>query len=423
MLLWVGCAEPPEPEVPGEPDLRALGELPGLRQSPLPELHTELAAIEAAGATPVLLTSNPLDDEDNAAALLVELLNDKLVELVLAKADELTPAGRFEFHPIQLEQAIRFRRRYDPLLAEVNRAFAERKCNFAIDFRLGFCADRSFVDRCRLVVRMESLHVAERLADELPADALPHVRNMLLIVRRLAEEKHVEARLAAAELRAYALATMESVVQHPAADRQTIETAGDIVQGELSVWPPDGDAWIGDRAFALHSFELIRAGRLMELLTEDEVRIFSDEGILHDLQAATNRNVDADELFYLQSMRRVIEACDRPYYERKALFAEIRKTLHAERNAADFPVAAARLFLPNLEAAHEIQAQDRARTEAWAIALALAVGRERPAYDRNPCSGKPYRKSVEPTRVSVWTDQAGDRPAMAPRFPPATARN
>jgi hypothetical protein len=77
-------------------------------------------------------------------------------------------------------------------------------------------------------------------------------------------------------------------------------------------------------------------------------------------------------------------------------------------------LAAARLFLPNVEKGQKQQAEDRARTEAWANALALARGSQNPPFRISPVTGEPYRVTEETTRVSVWSGNTLDRPAIVP---------
>lgn len=422
VCFFAGCTQATTPDEQRETEIRDFAQLAGLRNSPLEALHSELKKLEQEEALPTDLASNRLADENNLAALLVDRLPSNQVGAVLPRLRELTPVDRFEFSPLALEQAIGLRRPFDPLLAEIRQAVETRPCNFAVDFRMGFAADRAFVDRCELVVGLEAFQAAEQLSKDQPIAAVTNLRAMLLLIQRLAAEKTVEARLAAANLRVLALQLLEAIVQHPGADRATHVAIEQLVDNQLESWPPDAAAWIGDRAMVLHSYEVIREGHIIDLLTSDEVQALADEGVLHELPKAAQKVADQDELFYLQTMRRVIEQCKQPYHQRLEMLDAIRPALHARRNKPDFPLAAARFFLPRLSEHQAAQAHDRARVEAWAIALRLALGGKRPDYRVSPFSGQPYTVTIETTRVVVEADLSLVRPAIVPVLPPATAR-
>jgi hypothetical protein len=190
-----------------------------------------------------------------------------------------------------------------------------------------------------------------------------------------------------------------------------------VTRDQLNTWPDDAGAWIGDRALGMHAYELVRAGLLGELLTEEEIERFEAEKILDQLPAAAMRNVNRDELYYLLAMRKVIEGCKRPFFERRSVLAEIADDLQAKRDSLEFPVVAGRILLVDLEGGHAIQAADRARVEAWALALSLAAGDEPSGLEISPLTGKKYLVEREAGVIRVWPSgdrQSGDLPVVVP---------
>jgi hypothetical protein len=152
----------------------------------------------------------------------------------------------------------------------------------------------------------------------------------------------------------------------------------------------------------MNAYELIRQGEIIGLLTPEEINDFVNEGIAEkDLTEATERTADADELYYLETMRKIIDGCGKPYFARAGVFSEIQADLQKKRGTPTYPLVAARLLLPNIEAGHKAQARDRAYCEAWSLALALACGNETPPPGVNPLSGKEYRCSKKDGRVEV----------------------
>lgn len=190
-----------------------------------------------------------------------------------------------------------------------------------------------------------------------------------------------------------------------------------MVRRHLENWPSDAAAWVGDRAMVLHSYEMIRAGLLAHLLTKEELISFARNDSLNDLGPAIRNSVDNDQRYYLAAMRNIIDACRQPYHHRKAVLSALQQDLDAKRDSIGFPLAAAHLFLVDVQQGQELQAQDRALAESWA--LALAANLDPPETQLNPVSGRPYLVTREPTRVTVWTGQPNDAQIVVPRPSPA----
>ncbi|MDZ7618391.1 MAG: hypothetical protein U1E05_15405, partial [Patescibacteria group bacterium] len=250
-------------------------------------------------------------------------------------------------------------------------------------------ADTSMIDAVRLCVRLEAFHAAELLAEDNVDGAILSVDQMLALAHCLGTEKHLDARLHAAYLRAEAMAVMQAIVTHEKVTRQHLLALLQTVQGQLHQWADDAHAWIGERALGMHSYELVREGALLILLTEDEVKDFEREGDLRVLAKSARRNADRDQGYYLETMRQVIEACRKPPHSREGLIESIHQELNERRGEPDYPFVAGRLLLKELAAAHAIQARDRANWQAWAVALEVATGGS-PGKVVNPLTGKPY---------------------------------
>jgi hypothetical protein len=170
--------------------------------------------------------------------------------------------------------------------------------------------------------------------------------------------------------------------------------------GTRPIGPPDARAWIGDRAAGLIVYELVRDGHYLTLLSREEVQRLTDQGVLQVTARAARRNIDSDQLFYLQSMRKIIEAAHVPYYQRKETLAAIRRDLAAREQSADYPLIAAGLLLTDFETGHFRQAQDAARCQAWIAALAAAV-EQTPVTITSPVTGEPLQVEIDSQQVRV----------------------
>lgn len=395
VLCGSGCRQNRDGEELRRRAAEDFGRLPGLRESPHPKLREELARIVDEAGTPELLAGTELPDDVNAAAGLKGLFAPSKLPSILETSGEILPPGDFKLSPTRLERAIRFRRQHESQRRQAREALKRPKCSFPIQHELGFAAELGFADAVRICARLEAFQAAEGLAGNDLAAAIESLGSMFRLAACLAAEKHPTVRVEAAFVRAEARRVLQAIVAHPEIQRPQItrpqlEQLDALIREQLKTWPDDADAWIGDRALGMVAYELVRAGRLADLLTEEEAARFEEEGILAELPAAARQVVNEDELYYLEAMRRIIDACRHPYYKRAAVFEAIREQLHEQRNSPEFPVVAARLLLPGVEKGHAIQARDRASCEAWALALAQAAGRQAPPYQISPLTGSRY---------------------------------
>lgn len=413
--LAAGCGGQDVPEAPERLAPEDYGALPGLRAVANAKLRAELARLVDERATPELIATTPVAKADNVAAGLEGLFPPRQIHSILNESEQILPPGKFEFNPIRRQKAIRFHRKYEAQRLDAREALARPKCDFGIRFTAGSLAELEFVDVVRICGRLEAFQAAESLFHGDPNEEIGALGSMLRLASCLATEKHVVARLEAAFLRTEAFRVLQAVVQDDHLAREHLERLYEMVDGQLADWPDDADAWIGDRALGLHTYEMVRSGELMSLLSREEIEQLAKEGILDELPEAAMRNVNEDELFYLQTMRKIIEACSQPYYARAALWDFIARELDAKRDSPGFPFVAARLLLPGIRKAQAVQAQDRANWEAWALALALATGRKPPPHKINPLTGEKYRtikygKQIEVTNFGSGQD--GDNPSI-----------
>ena len=139
---------------------------------------------------------------------------------------------------------------------------------------------------------------------------------------------------------------------------------------------------------------MIRNGYLLSLLTKEEISEYEKKVGLKELASVVRKNVDSDELFYLQAMRELIDACRQPFPERIEVFRQLDHDLGVLRNGESYPFVADQLLLVQIERTQRLQSVDRARCEAWRLALLLALGSE-PAVgsNLNPLTGTVLQKT------------------------------
>jgi hypothetical protein len=320
---------------------------------------------------------------------------------ILSGLDLIYPLDNFEFSGLKLGEATKLRQAHEDRCRRARQAVTDPGFRFFVQHRRGMALDTAFMDTAQVACRLEAIQAAEALHRDAPRGAFEPLGAMLQITEALGRLKHTVPRIAAVHLRGEVFHVMEAMVAHDkfeASDRQRLAA---MLRGQLDRWPPDKDAWIGDRAQGMHTYELIRDGYLLSILSIEEIRQYRNEVGIEKLGQLIAQNVDYDEYFFLRTMRRAIEACEKPFAERKTLFRSMATEMEQMRATPSYPVLADQLLLPNMESGHRLQALDRARCEAWWIALALSVNEPVDDHLVNPLTGLPYIIERLPTRVVV----------------------
>ncbi len=450
VVVGMGCRHEITEET-SRAEAALLGDLPHLAQTKHEGLREELSRLVAERATPRLLElddrselnrlaaeggagssadGGPDAPEANRAAsdaqqqspknhsLLATLFVSGEFDEIQSGLEELYPPDRFAFTALELKNAAAFRRQHDNVRTRFRAVLARPDHRLLVDHSQGLMADVSLVDVFEVCNRLEALVAAEHLADDRPEEAVEPLLAMFRATAILSTRRHVVPRLGAAQLRAEAIRVMEAIAQHPATSRDVLLALREIVAGQLAHWPPDADAWIGDRAMGLHTYEVVRDGRILSLLTQSEIDKMQRDESLEEFATTVTDNVDEDESFYLTSMRRIIAACDEPYFQRKEVLQEVRHELNARRDTSLYPTVAAMLLMEDIERGHRLQARDRALCEAWLLALSAATGESLPPLKVNPEAGEPYVIREEATLVLVEGVNVGAeeyRPVIVPR--------
>ncbi len=413
-LSPAGCRKEQTPL--GQAEAERLGQLPGLRQTAHPGLKAEMLRLLEEAGTPAQLTELGLAHRGAVAQALTQLSPRSKLSLLRNETEKLFPAEAFQFSPARLHDAVQFCRKYEEtcrklvqvrdaqLAGEPSPADAGAtgtRASLGLRMTAGYAADMAPVDAVRVLNRIEAFRVADALAGHDLPTAVQCVRSMFRWSQCLDAEKHPVPRLEAALMRGEALTALRAVVEHPQTSPEQIELLLAVLEGTLAAWPPDAHAWIGERALGTFIYELVRSGQPINWLSPEERRRLGGQQDPQEVLDRARRTIDDDELYYLQAMRAVIAACDKPYYQRASLFQEIRSDLRRREETFDYPWIAGRLLLLDVEKGHLAQARDRANCEMWAIALREHRGRTPTQLGNNPVSGKPYQLDHRPGQIIV----------------------
>ena len=311
----------------------------------------------------------------------------------------------------------------------------------------GFSVDKKDRDHLWGYVHLEEYELARALIgltlqeiqsrDEPPEQAKPNLTqalDALQYILKAAEvasrQKELNLRFDAAYIRENALDMVQSLVRHPRFDLHDANRVRNMLEEQIANWPSDGPAFAGERTAAVWLYELARRGKLLDNLVQQDIASLQKLGSLVGIERLMIKKINADELFYLKRMSEIIAICGKDYCDRIAILERWEDELEVMRDDLEkYPVLAGAVLLRDVRTVMHHLAVDRARTEAWTLALATATqfcagGNPLPCdhITTHPISGEPYRVRVatdplahnKSTVSLIWLDS--EEPITVPGF-------
>ncbi len=368
-----------------------------LLQDELRRLSTDRALPEQIDAGRVGGTLHP----DSLAAKIDELLDDAQTERILKRMPDFFPGGKQTLNAVTLESAAGFLKFYQKPHTAARKALDGPQSSFEWSAVDGWFADTRFTDRATALCGLELIAGIDATTRGEKQSCIAALSYSGRIIRLLAEDDHLTSRLAAADLRNKWLQLVAVTVSQAGTNRLHLQQVYELVMRQMSQWPDESRAWIADRAVGLQTYEMVRQGHYLSLLSKEEVDSLEADG-MHLIRArAIQRYVDEDQVFYLDIMRRLIDLQRFPYYQRKRVLDDLENQILGAKDMEKYPQIAAELLLPHTLRAMKMLADDRARCEAWALALASALDVPAPEYLVNPTTGFNYVIEANDTQVQV----------------------
>lgn len=423
LVPLTGCRKSAPTAAPTPSPLEELGRLPGLRRSNDPRLKEELARIEEERATPEQLTVILPPAEENLATVLVDLFPKERLEFLVAQTSDWLRLMPYQLQAEDRKAAEELIKSFQSRRATLRAGLRRPKCVFPIRFTAGFGANLGFVDQCVLAVQIEGIAANLALSQGHLASAIDSLDVAFQLCGNLSRAKHPQMRWQAALLRRQVMDWLQIVVSSPEITRDDLGKLADRLQKELASWPSDADTWIGARALGMHAYEVVRIGRLYDILTEREIKQLRQLYDMEELVRIAQEHADEDELFYLTQMRSIIALCQKPYYQRVDEMEKLR-AIWETKSHDDETIIACRVLLPEVPLGETTHAEDLANVCAWLAALRAAREESLSRDFVNPLTGSPFIVETENDTIyvsGIGTDIGRHGAIEVPRRPPPKA--
>lgn len=382
-------------------------------------LREELQRLAADQALPSQL--DPLHDRaaspGSLAGQIGKLLNTQQTERILERLGEFFPVNGQAPNALTIEKAAGFLKFYQQPQLAARKALDGPQDRFVWKTSDGWFIDTSYAERSQALCGLELIAGIDAVSrNDLPG-ALTALAYSGRIIRLLASDGHLISRLTAVELRQQWIQLIAITVRHPNLDREQLSQIYKLLLTHIGQWPAEDQVWITDRAIGLQTYELIRQGHYLTLLTAEEADALEADGMHIIKTRAVQRFIDQDETFYLETMRRIIDGTQMTYHQRTPLWESIDRSVVQAAQTEHYPQIAIEMLLPNLQDAQLRMANDRARVEAWTLALAHCVGNQPPQYRLNPATGQAYEilEDAQVVEIKGLTAEQFPQRVVAPR--------
>ena len=379
------------------------------------QLIAEIKQIADAGGLPSDVFVDDVPDEMNIASELSKLFGiHKDNPNELNRLRDGIASGDWKITEETLGRVSDILTRIEPRRLGIRQMLEQADVCFSFEFTQsdeGLIPDTDGADFMEDYVLLEEYAIARALLEGKVDDAVVSLSYIFRIAQLAAEVRSPEVRSKAAKIRRHALDITQTVVLDPKFRKKNLVDLYEILTEQLEAWTDDAEAWIGDRASGLKVYNLVARFGPEDALEPGEIDELNRRGILEGYTKRKNlaQVIAEDQVYYLQTMRAVIDECRRPFYLRQSLLNRIYADERRLRNTPEEPIIAG-FLLRGISDLMEYIAFDRAECEAALLAMAASLNRPVPSnqFELDPLFGKRYEthrmlNPAEPKIPIVWT--------------------
>ncbi len=398
VLLFIGCRESARPTTAAPKTTREYlaryAELKFTRCTENAFLRDELFRVEAESGLPrqfaTVKTENPGNNANNPLKSITSTAQLNHLDRRLAY---VFPQGDFVVAERHIAEIDRLAKEYADLRKDLDQFSRAEDWTIDLRFDEGSLFAAHFIPCIETAIKLELTVGGLALRRGERQGVTQIFQRNWRSIQILASQPHLESRVLAAKLRTSALKLLETILGSPACEVNEVSKFRDLLAQSLLEWPADDRIWRGERARALHFFEMIRDGQALTLATDELQAAIDDHGGPKDFGIWLHAHVDADEIYYLENMRRLIQSCETPFADRNATIRDLQSDLQRLARSDSDPLLTRLMLLVDIEEGMRWQASDRVHCEVMLIALDHALGETEASrlLTRSPLTGRDYR--------------------------------
>jgi len=361
------------------------------------QLITEIKQVADAGGLPSDVFVDDIPSEMNVAHELSKLFGiykDNPGELDMLRTG--IAGGEWKIGEETLKRVSDVLTRVESKRLDIRSMLKRENVCFSFEFtesEEGPIPDTDGADFLEDYVLLEEYAIAQALLNGKVDDAVECLNYIFRMAQLTAEVRSPEVRSKAARIRRYALNIAQTVVLDPKFRKKNLIDLYEILKEQLETWTDDAEAWIGDRAGALKVFNLVALYGPEGALEPNEIDELNQRGIL---EGYTKRRdlaqiIAKDQVYYLRTMKSLIDECRRPFFQRRTLLNRIYSDLRRLKGTPEEPIIAG-FLLRGITELMEYIAFDRADCEVAFLAMSISLKQPVPPeqLELDPLYGKKY---------------------------------
>ena len=326
---------------------------------------------------------------------------------------QISVSGPWSYEPQGLKENGNIMATYSPQRDRIRDMLDKPDVRFEQDMigtENGLVPDDKNAETDWFYVTLEECEIAKSLENKDMVGAMKSLTYILRFAELVSHSKFVVMRKQGADIRENALRILQTMVYDPKFGSVETKAMNDLLISQLQKWPNDRKCWIGDRASSLRVYDLLRRGRVSEALEPEDLDELYRLNVLGEVRDTSVRgkkqetsmeakiaffktsDIDKDQIQYLKAMRTVVDSCSKPFYQRLPILDEIEDHFKKLQGSKEY-VAIAPILLRYIREGMQFQAEDKARVEAWVLALATKRKFTVKPGTLDPVRGKPYQVS------------------------------
>ena len=267
---------------------------------------------------------------------------------------------------------------------------------------------------------LEEYAVALALLDgniEEAIKALDYIFRIAYLASNLAD---VGARGDAVLVRLRAYDVLQRIILDSKLERRHLLDIRHMLTELYQHWVPENIAWFGDRAHGLMFYRRIIMYGPVDTLTQEGIDELERRGIRSSFSRHFRTNHEADTVFYLQSMQKILDISQEPLANRMDVLDTIYTNLLQKQDSYDSkgvllePVVAG-ILLKDVYPLMRLFAQDQSALNRSLVAVLHSLGQRNTGGYRNPFTNEPYEIHQDNGMLAVNVDEL-PRPFRVPVF-------
>ena len=220
---------------------------------------------------------------------------------------------------------------------------------------------------------------------------------------------NIGVRSDAAIVRLRAFDVMQRVVLDPKFEKDNMIYLRDMLLEQHENWISEYVTWFGDRASGISLYHRLSMLRVDNALEPKELKVLEQRGIKNAFSQGFRKYHEADKIFYLQSMQKILDASKEPFIQRQNILKQINNELLAHEDTYDEtgvlkePVVA-NILLKDVDRLMRLFAQDQSALDRALVVILKSLGQRNTDFYHDPFTDEPYEVRQVDGLLSVSTE-------------------